>query len=416
MKPKIKSAPVLRFPEFTDALQARSLEDLSKDGFSNGVFNDPEKVGRGYRLVNVKDMYVGSSIDVETLSLINIDKKLFERNRVTFGDVFFTRSSLVREGIAHSNVYLNREQDITFDGHLIKMSPNQNLVSPEFLGFALRTSTIRRQLIAGGKTTTMTTIGQEDIAGVRVVLPSIVEQEKIAAFLSAVDEKIAQLVRKKELLLKYKKGVIQQIFDRRIRFEDDNGQDFSEWEEKRLSQISTVVTRTLPKAEGIPIMTISGRRGFLNQEDRFSKVIAGESLENYIALQKGELAYNRGNSKSAIYGSINLMTNEIALVPFVYHCFRVKKKVDPQFIEYFSASDYVNRQLRRIITSTARMNGLLNISKSDFFATKFKIPCYQEQRKIVSLLAVFSEKVEAVSKQLEKTRTFKKGLLQHMFV
>lgn len=62
------------------------------------------------------------------------------------------------------------------------------------------------------------------------------------------------------------------------------------------------------------------------------------------------------------------------------------------------------------------MNGLLNISKRNFFQTKFKVPCYQEQKKIVGLLEIINQKVELVSEQLKKTRTFKKGLLQQMFL
>ena len=200
------SVPALRFIGFSGEWVKDNLLSLNEGGFANGIFNDPKKVGRGYKLVNVLDMYIDGTIDERRLSLVDIDKTEFNKNKVENGDVFFTRSSLVKEGIAYSNTYLGQSKDITFDGHLIRMRPKKELINSVFLNYLLRTSNPRRQLVKRGKTATMTTIGQADIATVNVIYPSLSEQTKIANFLTAVDEKISLLTQKATLLSQYKKG------------------------------------------------------------------------------------------------------------------------------------------------------------------------------------------------------------------
>jgi type I restriction enzyme M protein len=175
------------FPEW----QQDNLLNLSESGFSNGVFNDPSKVGSGYKLINVLDMYINSTIDEKRLSLVELSESEFKRNKVEHGDIFFTRSSLVKEGIAFSNIYLGHSNDITFDGHLIKMHPKKNLLGSIFANYLLKTPSVRKQLVARGKTATMTTIGQADIAAVSVSFPSLAEQTKIAICLTAIDDKIS---------------------------------------------------------------------------------------------------------------------------------------------------------------------------------------------------------------------------------
>jgi len=224
-----KKVPLLRFPEFTGEWEKKSLKEISVNGFSNGVFNDPEKVGSGYRLINVKDMYNGDSIDINTLTRLELDEKEFLKNQAKYGDIFFTRSSLVKEGIAYSNILLDEVEEITYDGHLIKLTPNKNYYLPQFIALVLKTNNSRKQFVARGKTGTMTTIGQEDIATVKLFIPKIKEQEKIAKFLGECDRILTLLRRKRELLESYKRGVMQLLFTQKIRFKNDNGSDFPAW-------------------------------------------------------------------------------------------------------------------------------------------------------------------------------------------
>ncbi|NOT12507.1 MAG: hypothetical protein HOP23_11850 [Methylococcaceae bacterium] len=209
-----ETVPKLRFPEFRDAGEWVEcyLVDVALDKLSNGVFNDPNKVGNGYKLVNVLDMYIETYIDETTLSLVDIGESEFLKNKVENGDVFFTRSSLVKAGIAQSNIYLGNANDITFDGHLIRLRPHTNKIFPLFLHFGLKSEAVRSQLIAKGKTATMTTIGQSDIADTKIRIPKKEEQKKIANCLYSIDDLITAKAQKINALKTHKKGLMQRLF------------------------------------------------------------------------------------------------------------------------------------------------------------------------------------------------------------
>lgn len=93
------NVPRLRFKEFGGEWRENNLLALRENGFSNGVFNDPSKVGSGYKLVNVIVMYIDSAINEDTLPLIELSETEFLKNKVEYGDIFFTCSSLVKEGL-----------------------------------------------------------------------------------------------------------------------------------------------------------------------------------------------------------------------------------------------------------------------------------------------------------------------------
>ena len=136
----------------------------------------------------------------------------------------------------------------------------------------------------------------------------------------------------------------------------------------------------------LPILTISAANGWMKQEDRFSGNIAGREQKNYTLLQKGELSYNHGNSKLAKYGTVfSLQSYEEALVPRVYHSFKVEMG-NADFLEYYFATKLPDKELGRLISSGARMDGLLNIGYDEFMGIRMMFPSTKEQDRIADYL------------------------------
>lgn len=186
------------------------------------------------------------------------------------------------------------------------------------------------------------------------------------------------------------------------------------WEQGKLKNITQQIKRTNRKIS--PILTISAKNGWMKQKDRFSRVIAGKELKNYIELHKNELSYNHGNSKYAKYGIIYVQRDyDKALVPKVYHSFMVVDG-DPRFIENLSLGHKIDKELSKLITSGARQDGLLNINKNSFYSINLFYPTKKEQElisnlmdKINSLIALYERKVKLLSQ-------IKKYFLQKLFV
>ena len=148
-----------------------------------------------------------------------------------------------------------------------------------------------------------------------------------------------------------------------------------------MGKVVKEVTRNDPTAEA-PIMMITANNGFIEQSERYAFDNAGESLKKYILLQKGELAYNHGASKLRPFGScFALTTAESARIPFVYHCFSAENQ-NAEFLSIELNGSEVESQLRKIVSSGARMDGLLNISFDEYSTVTVLLPDIKEQEHI----------------------------------
>ena len=186
------------------------------------------------------------------------------------------------------------------------------------------------------------------------------------------------------------------------------------WEKRRLKEIIREITR-IDSSSDAPIMMISANYGFIEQSERYAFNNAGDSLNRYILLQRNELAYNHGASKIRPYGSCFALTSQdSARVPFVYHCFSTESQ-NAEFLSIELNGHNVENQLRRIVCSSARMDGLLNISFEDYSLISVFLPTTEEQKQIAEYLGRIDNLIELTQQKLDQLKTLKKACLEKMF-
>ena len=205
-----------------------------------------------------------------------------------------------------------------------------------------------------------------------VSLPSLEEQRKIGKLFDTLDNLITLHQRKCISFTGRAGRLISTVNKKRIT---------SSWEQRKLGDVVKEITRNDPESEA-PIMMITANNGFIEQSERYAFNNAGESLKKYILLKKGELAYNHGASKLRPYGScFALTTAENARIPFVYHCFSAENQ-NAEFMSIELNGAEIENQLRKIVSSGARMDGLLNISFDEYTSVSVLLPGTEEQDRI----------------------------------
>lgn len=195
------------------------VENVAIGGFKNGYFKDPKLVGSGKKLINVTELYQDFGIDITTdkVERIIVSPKDFEKYKVDIGDLFFTRSSLVLEGIAKSNIVRNLPEEAVFECHVMRLKPNKEFVVPEFLALFTGMPKARSYLMSMAKQVTMTTIAQPDMVGLPTPVPSLNEQQAIVEKIDAIDELIRKEKETVEKNKNIKKGLMQDLLTGKVK-------------------------------------------------------------------------------------------------------------------------------------------------------------------------------------------------------
>ena len=195
----------------------------------------------------------------------------------------------------------------------------------------------------------------------------------------------------------------------KLRFPEFSG----EWEKSELGKFTQEITRVNSNSDA-PIMMISAANGFILQSNKYSKEMTGQSLKKYIELHAGEFAYNHGASKLKKYGACFCLDLDKARIPFVYHCFKLTEG-NTKFFSYLLNRTQLDSELARYISSSARMDGLLNISYTDYMKINISVPTLAEQQKIADFLSNVDSIITAETKILNALQKKKKALMQKLF-
>lgn len=374
--------------------------DLVDGKISNGLFTETSRIGSGVKLINVSNLYDEPYINYDKLDLLNVDVEILESNRVKPFDLLFTRSSVKAAGVAHCNIYTGNDYDVVFDGHIMKASIKTNSAIPMYVKYLMDSPHIRNRTLQKAKTGAFTTIGQEDLGSVILTItPSIEEQQKIADFLSTVDEVIAQSEAEVKNLEQQKKAAVQKIFSQEVRFSRENRTEFSEWEKIKLENAVDFldekrkpITSQYRNKGQYPYY---GASGIIDYVDDY---IFDEEL--VLLSEDGANIVDRNYRVSFIATGKYWVNNHA-------HCLRTKKGFSSYFIS--EALENIDYTIYNTGSAQPKLNQEVCRNLPLF------CPCFEEQQKIADFLSTYDEAIIYAKQELDKWKELKKGLLQQMF-
>ncbi|AEP09569.1 restriction endonuclease subunit S [Micavibrio aeruginosavorus] len=424
-----KNIPALRFPEFKGEWVKHTFESLYRcvptNSFSrNDLQEEPSEISN----IHYGDIHTAYNskfrFSSERVPFVINDKldKLRNYTRVKKGDLIFADASEDVDDIGKMIEVVELGNAQLVSGlHTIHATPKKaNSMASGFSADLFKTTKVRQQIIKESQGAKILGLSAKRLAKTSLIIPGYKEQQKIAAFLSAIDDKIAQIQKKKGLLEGYKKGCMQKLFSQEIRFSDDKGDAFPNWEVKKLKNLTSVITKgTTPTSVGYNF-TDKGVN-FIKAEslDSTYKIIEDKiayiSLECHESLKRsqifeGDLLFSIAGTlgRSAIAKKQYLPANINQAISVI----RLKDITTAEYINHFLNSFLIRKKIKQILSVGAQPNLSLD-QVGDF---KIQYPCLDEQRKIADFLTAIDEKIALVSEELEKAKAFKKGLLQQMFV
>ena len=408
--------PSLRFPEFNEEWVKKKLEIIG------------EYIGGGTPNTSVQEYWEGnipwiSSSDIieDDIHNINIQKFITEEAIKNSATKKIPVNSLIivsRVGVGKFAINKNivcTSQDFT------NIVIDSKVFSAIFLAFNFYKNIDILHNISQGTSIKGFTI--LDLKKTELSFPTLPEQQKIATFLSAIDEKLQDLKKKKSLLEAYKKGVMQKLFSQELRFKDENGNEFPDWEEKKLGEVGTFQTSSIDKLTKenekevflVNYMNVYRHENVNNESIKtFQIVTAKDKQIESCSLKRGDILFTPSSETPDDIGHSVVIFEDIKNAVFSYHLmrFRPNIEIDILYSHYFCNIPEVLAQLSKLATGSTRFT----ISVGSFSSVIIKLPSLGEQTKIANFLSSIDEKLNNCQAQITNVETWKKGLLQKMFV
>ena len=242
----------------------------------------------------------------------------------------------------------------------------------------------------------------------KIFIPLQHEQEQIVSFLSSINRKIEQLTQKKTLLESYKKGVNQKIFSQKLRFKRDDGGEFEDWDYKNGNLVFETISNKNHNSD-LPILAISQKYGAIPRELIDYKVhVSTKSVDSYKVVEVGDFIISLRSFQGGIEYS-----NYLGICSPAYIILRQKIEINRDFFKFYLKTHSYIQELKK------KLEGIRDgkmISYKYFSEIKLPLPCLEEQQKISTFLTSLDQKITQTTQQIEAMKSFKKGLLQEMFV
>lgn len=405
--------PKLRFREFSGAWEEYKFKDIA-DKIKDGTHFSPKTYKEGeFKYLTSKNVKNGY-IDFSNLEFISKEdhEKIYASSDVKYGDVLLTKDGTI--GQCCINI-LHEEFSLLSSVAFIRPKSNFSNYFIYQLLVSDRGQQEIKKVIAGQalKRITLTKINDFKFS-----FPSLVEQEKIATYLSALDVKINLLSAKEKELLRYKKAMMQKLFAQEIRFKDDEGKEFEVWEEVQLKDILFEHKEKNKGNKYSEVFSVAKEKGVINQIEHLGRSYAAENIEHYKVINPFDVVYTKSPTSGFPFGIIkqNKLNRSGVLSP-LYAVFRPKTKYIGMLLhDIFLSEVETYNYLVPLVQKGAK--NTMNINNEDFLKGKtFMFPSsIAEQKKIADFLSAIDKKINKVQEQINHMQSFKKAMLQQMFV
>lgn len=406
----MSKAPKLRFKEFSGDWEEKKLGTLGQ--FLKGsILSKADLSEEGKPCVLYGELYTKYSEVIKNV----ISKTNLENDKLVLGkknDVLIPSSGETAIDIATASCL--QQDNVILGGDLNVFRSDK--VNGMFTSYQLNSSK-KREIARLSQGASVVHIYNEQLKKIKLSVPSKEEQEKIASFFSLIDEKISLQSEKVEALKDYKIGMMQKIFSRELRFKDNEGRDYPEWEEKKLGDIGDFISGTgfSEKYQGyldLPIKVF--KVSDMNLLGNHKYMVNANNTVSYDILK--EMKSKSINKPSIIFAKVGaaifLERKRIVKTEFLIDnnmmAFIPDEKNDIEFIHSLMSNIHLSRY--------AQVGALPSYNASDISSIKVNIPSLNEQIKISKILCSLDNKIEKEQEKLDSLNEYKKGLLQQMFV
>ena len=392
--------PKLRFKGYNEEWKHYRLKDIVQ--IYDGTHQTPNYIDDGIKFVSVENI---NNLDKTNKYISREDYEKDFKIKPEINDILMTRI-----GDIGTPAIINTNERYAYYVSLALLKSNYAILSPKFLIQRISSEQFQHELwkrtlhVAFPKK-----INKNEIGECNVFIPSLPEQEKIASFLTLIDKKIEKQKELVELLKKYKRGLLSQIFSQKLRFKDENGNNYPDWEEKRLGDICTTFSG------GTPSIThqeyYNGDIPFIKSgeihSDKTEMFITDIGLKNSSAklVKKGDLLF-------ALYGATSGEV-DISKINGAINQAILCVKSDTLNLNYLKELLSYNKNQ---ILCKYLQGGQGNLSADIFKALKFKFPIKKEQDKISDFLINYDKITHIEEHLLNLYINYKQGLLQQLFI
>lgn len=402
----MNKTPKLRFKGFSGDWESKKLGDLTvKTGIKN-------KYNEDYDVYSISNKYgfIPQDEQFENSRLSGLDKSLY---KIVGKGEFAYNPARINVG---SIGVLEEDKKVIVSSLYVCFRLLEQM-DYRFFKTYFGTCKFNKDVIRNTEGSVREYLFYENFSRIKITIPKLEEQEKITSLFSLIDDKIALQCEKVDAIKEYKKGMMQKIFSRALRFKDDDGKDYPEWEEKKLGDIGNFTSGTgfAEKYQGhlnLPIkvfkvsdMNLSGNQKYMvNANNTISHEILKKMKSK--SIDKPSIIFAKVGA--AIFLERKRIVNTEFIMDNNMMAFIPSNKNNIEFIHSLIS----NIQLSRY----AQIGALPSYNASDISSIKVQIPCLEEQNKISIALCSIDNKINKEQEKLDSLNEYKKGLLQHMFV